>query len=75
MRTKPYTAAGLRRVACVNCGAPATSQWSLRPCAIGRPGWYALCDAHDLKLNTHILEFLRVPDAAALLTAYAARKD
>jgi hypothetical protein len=74
VRTKPYTVAGLRRVSCVHCGAPATAQWSLRPCAIGRLGWYALCDAHDLELNTHLLAFLRVPDAGERLAAYIAER-
>lgn len=74
MRTRPYTDAGLQRVPCVVCGEPAAHQWSLRPCAIGRTGWYALCTAHDVELNAHLLAFLRVPDAEALLAAYTAER-
>jgi hypothetical protein len=71
-RSKPYTVVGLARVKCAHCGEPASRQWSLRPCALGRTAWYPLCAAHDLTLNATVLHFLNVPDADALLAAYAA---
>ena len=74
MRSKPYTTTGLARVKCVHCGELARSQWRLRPCAIGRAGWYALCVGCDMDLNRQIMEFLRLPDVEARMAAYAATR-
>jgi len=73
LRPKPYTPAGLKRQRCVHCGAPATEQWSLRPCAVGRAGWYPLCAEHDLDLNQIVMAFLKLPDAEQRLDAYRER--
>lgn len=73
MRRKPYTDRGLERLRCIHCSAPATQQWSLRPCAIGAVGWYPLCNACDLSLNALVLHFLRLPDADARLQEYGDR--
>lgn len=69
-RSQPYTAAGLLRRPCAHCGELASQQWSLRPCAIGRTGWYPLCVDCDVKLNAIVMEFLNVPDREARLAAY-----
>lgn len=74
LRKNPYTEPGLARQKCAHCGAPATEQWSLRPCAIGRTGWYPLCTEHDIELNRITMEFLRLPDAEERLAAYIERK-
>lgn len=74
MRRRAYTEAGLKRVACVHCGAPSAAQWSLRPCAIGTTGWYPLCIACDVDLNRLVMQFLRLPDAAERLAAYVASR-
>ncbi len=73
-RRVPYTDAGVRRRTCAHCGEPASRQWSLRPCAIGRVGWYPLCVGCDVKLNALVMDFLLLPDRAERLAAYK-RKD
>jgi hypothetical protein len=70
LRPKPYTKAGLRRMPCAHCAKPAARQWSLRPCAIGRMGWYPLCINCDLALNEIVMDFLNVPDRVERLAAY-----
>ena len=75
MRSRPYTEAGLRRRSCVHCGGRAKHQWSLRPCAIGRTGWYPLCTRCDIHLNRIVMAFLRLPDRAERLAAYVERKS
>jgi len=72
MRTKPYTTAGIQRVPCSRCGGTSQRQWSLRPCAIGKTGWYGLCVACDEDLNALVMEFLNVPDREARMEAYRA---
>lgn len=73
-RPKPYTARGLARSKCCQCQRPAKHQWSLRPCAIGRLGWYALCEECDLVLNAMVVKFLNVEDGEQLIRDYAARQ-
>ena len=70
MRRRPYTQAALSRTRCVHCGATAAHQWSLRPCAIGSTGWYALCTACDIELNGLVMAFLKLPDATERLAKY-----
>ena len=74
LRSQPYTEAGLARQKCVHCGQPATEQWSLRPCAVGRTGWYPLCLKHDIELNGIVMRFLGLPDAEERLSSYIERK-
>lgn len=69
-----YTDDEIATVPCAHCGAPSTAQWDLRPCAIGEERTFGLCRAHDIDLNRIVLEFLRVPDAAALLAEYEASR-
>ncbi len=72
VRRVPYSEAGLRRRPCAHCGERASRQWSLRPCAIGRVGWYPLCVECDVRLNALVMDFLRLPDRAERLAAYEA---
>lgn len=71
-RTRPYTDAGLCRVSCVRCpDRRASHQWSVQLCANGRRRiWVALCDDCDVLLNRTTLDFIRHPDADALIAAY-----
>lgn len=71
-RRKPYTAAGIRRLPCFRCGAPAVHQWNV--CADGnlfRP----LCLECDIALNQTVLRFMNDPDRAAKLKAYRKREE
>jgi hypothetical protein len=74
-RRKPYTAAGIRRVPCRQCGRPSEHQWDLRPCALGSRAWYGLCREHDLDLNRIVVTFLNVPNGEAVLARYAGRDE
>jgi hypothetical protein len=74
MRRKPYTVAGISRRACAHCGAPASEQWNLKPCATGRRAWHPLCLACDIALNRLVLIFVRHPGAEEMLAAYEGRK-
>jgi hypothetical protein len=74
-RSQPYTDTGLRQRPCAHCGKPSADQWSLRPCAIGRTGWYPLCTDCDVSLNDQVMEFLKVPDREARLAAYILTKQ
>lgn len=70
-RRNPYTAAGILRVKCVRCGAPAVHQWQV--CADGnnhRP----LCLDCDIALNKLVLEWARDPRAREKLSDYAANQ-
>lgn len=67
-RRQPYTQIGIRRVPCRRCGAPSFHQWQV--CANGNR-WLGVCEPCDLELNRLALEFMRVPNAEALLAAYA----
>lgn len=67
-RRKPYTAIGIRRVPCARCGEPSSQQWQV--CANGNR-WLGICWPCDVALNRLALEFMRVPNAEALMAAYA----
>lgn len=68
-RRKPYTQIGIRRVECARprCRRPSRFQWSA--CAIGGR-FIAVCDRHDLEINTWLLTTFRIPGARALLRRY-----
>jgi hypothetical protein len=69
-RREPYTAAGIARLKCIRCGAPAAHQWSI--CADGnnhRP----ICQPCDIALNRLVLEWLGHPRADELVAAYERR--
>jgi len=70
LRPKPYTPLGLSRLNCAHCGDQASRQWSLRPCAVGRVGWYPLCVECDVRLNALVMDFLQLPDREERLRQY-----
>jgi hypothetical protein len=57
-------------VPCSRCGKPSRYQW--QACANGRR-FVGVCAACDLGLNMVALHFMRIPNADALLAAYAAK--
>lgn len=71
MRHKAYTAAGLKRVCCVKCGAKASEQWSIKACAMKRVlVWRPLCAECDIQLNELVLEFLAIPNFQEAIAEY-----
>jgi hypothetical protein len=66
-RTKPYTKAGIKRLACIRCGGQAHAGWSI--CADGnvhRP----ICQACDIELNRMVLAWMGHPDVAGAMARY-----
>ena len=53
------------------CGKPARFQWSA--CANGNR-YVPVCTECDIGINRLVLDFMRLPNADALLAAYAAEK-
>ena len=70
-RRQPYTEAGIRRLRCVRCDAPAAFQWQI--CSDGN-NFRPLCAQCDVDLNAMVLEWMRHPRAQELGQAYAAAK-
>ncbi len=71
-RRKPYTASGIRRIACSRCGAPSVHQWQV--CA--NDNLYLGCCAEcDIRLNRMALEFMRVPETETLLKRYVEKQS
>ena len=63
MRTKPYTAEGIRRLRCIRCGAQARTQWQV--CADGNQ-YRPLCLDCDFELNEMVMAWMGLPfDGAA----------
>lgn len=60
MRTKPYTAIGIKRLRCFRCGQPARTQWQI--CADGRQ-YRPLCISCDISLNRATLAYMGFSDA------------
>ena len=58
MRTKPYTATGLKRVPCFKCGKPSVSQWQV--CSLNNE-YKGVCRECDIKLNRIVLKFMKIP--------------
>jgi hypothetical protein len=71
-RTKPYTTAGIARLACIRCGGQAVHQWQI--CSDGS-NWRPLCLACDIALNRAVLEWMGHPDAERLVSAYKAKQE
>lgn len=69
IRTKPYTARGIRRIPCVRCGAPSRHQWNA--CALGHR-YFAVCVPCDIGLNRAALEYMNWPDRETILADYEA---
>jgi hypothetical protein len=69
-RHHPYTAAGIRRVACVRCAQPAVHQWQV--CADDR-AFRTLCGACDIALNDLVLRWAGHPSPDAAMARYRER--
>ncbi|MEG3086194.1 hypothetical protein [Sphingomonas sp. PB4P5] len=69
LRSKPYTAIGIKRVPCLRCGAPSEQQWNI--CSL--PGYHGICTPCDVALNAMVLEFMGLPDAGTRAAEYAER--
>ncbi len=77
-RTRPYTEAGIRRVACSVPGCPnkGRCQWWVRSCAKGgRSVFRPVCLDHDVVLNRLVLETFGEPDADVILAEYRASME
>lgn len=70
-RTRPYTAAGVRRLKCARAGCPnrATQQWRVCSASV----WTPVCAACDYEINRLVLGFMGDPGAGAKLAAYRDR--
>lgn len=66
-RTEPYTAKGIRRLACIRCGEPAVHQWQI--CSDGN-NFRPICLPCDIALNELVLQWFEHPNAAGVLDMY-----
>ncbi len=67
MRTKPYTAIGIKKVKCFRCNNKADYQWQI--CSdnnVYRP----LCVYCDIELNELVLKFMKFKDAKQKIERY-----
>lgn len=71
-RWKPYTYRGIARVPCRRCGAASSQQWQV--CA-DFGGYRAICWPCDVEMNRLVLEFMRFPNAGAMIEAYRKRME
>ena len=67
MRTKPYTAIGIKRKKCIRCGKQAATQWQI--CSDGNQ-YRPICIECDIALNKTVLEFFKFPNADKLIKDY-----
>jgi len=70
VRTKPYTAIGIRRKKCIRfavCGNMASTQWQI--CADGRQ-YRPVCADCDVELNALVLAWGMIPDGARKIRLY-----
>jgi len=67
MRTKPYTAIGIKRKKCIRCGKQAATQWQI--CSDGNQ-YRPICIECDIALNKTVLEFCKIPNADKLIEDY-----
>lgn len=67
-RREPYTAEGIKRIACIRCGSrPSIHQWQI--CADKRR-FRPVCLNCDVRLNKLVLEFFDYPDREEVLRRY-----
>ena len=66
-RLAPYTEIGLRRLSCIRCGKPATTQWQV--CADGNV-YRPLCRGCDVELNAMVLEWMGDGDVGEKMAKY-----
>lgn len=64
---RPYTNGEIAKLRCMRCEDPAEQQWQV--CADGNI-WRPMCTPCDVAVNAMVLEFMRHPDASALIAAY-----
>ncbi len=76
MRTRPYTAIGLKRQFCCRCKlSKATDQWAVNACATGnKQVWVAVCARCDVDFNEATLRFIDHPDTDELMERYRREK-
>ncbi len=67
MRTKPYTKAGIKRMKCFRCNAPASAQWQI--CSDGNQ-YRPICTECDVKLNRLVVEFMGFKDVDGMMSRY-----
>ncbi len=67
MRTKPYTAIGIKRVPCARCGKPSHAQRNIG--SLGKT-FHGICKACDTDLNALVLDWLQYPNRHRLLNDY-----
>ncbi len=70
-RRQPYTERGISRIPCSRCGERSSYQWQV--CANDNR-YLGVCTPCDIELNRMALEFMRVPNAGKLLSAYTASR-
>lgn len=69
-RREPYTSAGIARLKCIRCNAPARFQWQ---CCADNNNWRPVCRDCDVALNRLVLDWFGHPGAAEKITAYEAK--
>jgi DTW domain-containing protein YfiP len=67
MRTKPYTAQGIKRKKCIRCGKQASYQWNI--CSLGKSYW-PVCITCDILLNELVLDWLKWTDRKEIIKKY-----
>ena len=70
-RREPYTETGIRRQACIRCGAPARFQWTI--CSDGNR-YRPICGPCDVALNALVLQWMGHPEAERLAWEYEREK-
>ena len=72
MRTKPYSATGIRRVPCARCGKPSHAQWNVCADKVdGKQQFRGLCLDCDIGLNEVAMRYVFGKAAESRLAAYA----
>ena len=69
LRSKPYTARGIKRLKCFRCGDKGFAQWNI--CADGP--YRVLCRPCDNALNALVLKWAGFADWRAKMKKYRAR--
>jgi hypothetical protein len=67
MRTRPYTAIGIKRVPCSRCGKPSHASWQV--CADLRQ-YRGVCKRCDIELNRMVLEFMKINNRKSKMREY-----
>jgi hypothetical protein len=62
-----------KRRRCHVCDRPASHDWTMRPCALGRRMTLRLCTGCDIWLNSLVLVLRRVRGRKGLMARYSER--